>query len=398
MKQSNKTKRICLISSVPSTLWTFYRGLIRQLNKEYDEVALVSSDLPELHWFKNELGITLFAAQIARRITPLQDLISIFKLCRFLRRKKFDIVHAHTPKGGLIGMISSWLARIPNRVYTVHGLVLETAKGLRRRVLWLAEWLSCKLATQVLAVSPSLRQCVIDQGICPEDKILVLGHGSACGIDLSKFSPSERLTAAGRKIRANYNIPDDTIVIGFVGRVTPDKGVDLLVGVFERLQQCAPKSYLLLVGDFEIVHETLDKKTIESIKSNEQICYNGEFVTDVLPFYAAMDIVVLPSRREGFGMTLIEAAALELPTIATKVTGCVDAVVDNHTCLLVEVDNEMQLAHAMSKLVNDPELRKKLGQQGCERVRKRFDSRQLISKHIELYTELLEQHTNEHQY
>lgn len=385
-----KVQRICLISSVPVTLLSFYGGLIKRLNEEYAEVTLVSSDLPELYRLESELGITIFATEIARRVTPLQDLVSIFKLYWFLHCEKFDIVHTHTPKGGLIGMISSFSAGIANRVYTLHGLLLENKKGLRRFLLWLVEWLTCRLATSVLAVSPSLRQCAIDEGVCPVGKIQVLGEGSACGLDLRKFTWSESLALAGRKTRANYNIPDDAIVIGFVGRVVPDKGIKTLVKAFERLQREVAESYLLLIGEFETVRETLDAKTMDIIKNNKHIIYNGQFTDDVLPFYAAMDIVTLPSRREGFGLTLIEAAALELPTIATKIVGCVDAVADNITGLLVKVDNSDQLFNAMLRLVKDPELRRQLGKQGRQRVEALFDSRLLIDKHINLYEELID--------
>lgn len=386
--------RICMISSIPITLG-FFKNLIRGLNQRHTEITLVSSDLPELYQFESELNCEVFTTTISRQISPFRDIVSISRLWNYFRQKKIDIVHAHTPKGGLIGMISSWLARIPNRVYTVHGLVLETAKGLRRGVLWLAEWLSCKLATQVLAVSPSLRQCVINEGICPAEKISVLGSGSVCGIDLKEFSRNESFVFAGAKIRAEYHIPDDAIVIGFLGRLVFDKGIKTLVKAFEKLQQKVSKSYLLLVGNFETVRDSLDDETVQKIKDNAHIVYNNEFVSDVLPFYAAMDIVTLPSRREGFGLTLIEAAALELPTVGTKVTGCVDAVVDGVTGLLVEVDNSEELYQGMLKLAQDSELRKKLGRQGRERVEAIFDSKMMIDRYINLYEKLTGRITNE---
>ena len=151
-----------------------------------------------------------------------------------------------------------------------------------------------------------------------------------------------------------------------------------------------PDAYLLIVGEFETVREVLDNKTMSIINNNDHICCNNEFTDDVVPFYTAMDILTLPTRREGFGLTLIEAAALELPTVVTKVTGCVDAVVDNITGLLVEVGNVEQLLGAMLRLVKDPELRRQLGKQGRQRVEALFDSRLLIDKHINLYEELID--------
>jgi glycosyltransferase involved in cell wall biosynthesis len=386
---AGKTRRrsICLISSVPITL-AFYRDLIKRLRNEGAEVSLVASGLPELYQLGRELHCSIFATEISRKVSPLQDIISVCKLWRYFCKEQPEIVHAHTPKGGMIGMISSYLARIPSRVYTIHGLPLETSRGLERKSLWLAEWLSCRLATSILAVSPSLRQRVIEEGLCAAEKIDILGNGTACGINLSKFKASQSVTLAGRAIRASYSIPQDAIVIGFLGRVVPDKGIDSFVEAFEKLQEVVPKSYLLIVGEFQVVRNKLDDKILNRIKDNPHICYNDEFTAEILPFYGAMDIVTLPSRREGFGLPLIEAGAMELPAIATRVTGCLDAVVDGITGLLVEVDNSHQLYEAMLKLARDGELRKKLGEQGRKRVKALFDSRSLIDKYIGFYNGL----------
>ena len=390
MQDNGESKiKICMLSSVPVTLRNFYGALIRQLKDCDFEVILVSSDVLELSKLGDELACEVFATSILRQISPINDVVSIYRLFRYLSEHKCDIVHAHTPKGGLIGMIASWLAFTPNRIYTIHGLVLETTTGLKRKLLWFAEWLACKFSTWVLAVSPSLRQRIIDEGICPARKIQVFGHGSACGIDIKKFTRSERFSAFRDQIRSGYNIPQDAIVIGFLGRIVPDKGIETLVRAFEKLQEKNVKCYLLLVGSFETVRGTLNDTTIQIIEGNPYILCNREFVSDVLPFYAAMDILTLPSRREGFGLTLIEASALELPVIATRVTGCVDAVVDVETGLLVEVDNVEQLANAMLKLAKDYELRKSMGRKGYDRVRMYFDSRDLICSHIKLYNKVL---------
>ncbi|MBN2456872.1 MAG: glycosyltransferase family 4 protein [Sedimentisphaerales bacterium] len=383
----NNLPKICLISAVPGTIF-FYRELIVHLKSVGAQVGVAASDMPRLYELKNHLGCKIFPVEISRRITPLRDLVSIVKLSYYFRREKYDIVHAHTPKGGFIGMMSAFLGGISHRVYTVHGLLLGTATGLKRKSFWVAELLSCKLATEVLAVSPSLRKCVVEEKLCPAEKIKVLCDGTACGINLRKFEPSEKTTQFGKQTREKLNIPEDAIVIGFVGRITPDKGIETLVDGFLKLQQQTANVYLLLIGRIETIRESLNQQTMDTINSNDNIHCTGH-VKNTVPFYAAMDLVVLPSRREGFGLSLAEAGAMGLPTIATRVTGCVDAVVDNVTGLMVDVNDELQLAEAMLKLARNTGLRNKLGRQGRERVKKLFDSKRLVAEHMALYKRIL---------
>jgi glycosyltransferase involved in cell wall biosynthesis len=386
---SNTYVKICIISSVPITLRSFYSALIKKSEEHNFEATLVSSHPEKLRQLGEELGCKTFSVCIGRQISPFRDLVSICKLARYLHKQKFDIIHAHTPKGGFIGMISAWLAHIPNRVYTVHGLVSETAGGIRRRLLWLTEWLSCKSATFVLAVSPSLKHRIIEEGICPSGKIEVLGSGSACGIDLAKFSRQDDFLSLRAKLRTKYGIPDDAIVIGYIGRIVPDKGITTLVEAFEKVQKKKAGTYLLLVGNIDNVRDSLDDKTLDKLNSDPHIIFDNEFVRDVVPFYAAMDIMTLPSRREGFGLTLIEASALGLPVIATKVTGCVDAVVDGRTGLLVDVDDAEQLSDAINYLLENPNLRSELGKNGSERAAKLFDSNELVHRHMDFYRNIL---------
>ena len=390
MSDSKNKKRICLLSSVPITLLVFYRDLICKLRSEGFDTTVIASDEPELYQLKDVCDCSILSLAITRSMSPFRDMISICKLWFYLLRNRFEIIHAHTPKGGLIGMTSSFFARVPNRVYTIHGLPLETAGGLKRKLLWFAEKASCLMSTKILAVSPSLMQRVIDERLCKPGKIQVLSEGSACGIDLDRFSLRDDLIEKGKAIRDKYNIPDDAIVVGYAGRMVPDKGVVTLVESFELLAPENPLLHLLLVGNLETVRECLGEAVLARIADNDRIHLHGEFTNDVQMFYAAMDVLTLPSRREGFGLTLMEAAAMERPTIATKVTGCKDAVVDGVTGILVEPDSVEQLADAISKLAQDPELREVLGQKGRERAVESFDSKHLMLLHSNLYDELID--------
>jgi glycosyltransferase involved in cell wall biosynthesis len=381
--------KILIISSVPATLWYFYRRLPEKLKDSGFILDICSSPGKELAYFQKQFGLNVYPVNIHRKITPLSDIISIIKLLRLFRKNKYDIVHAHTPKAGLLGMIAAALAKVKCRIYTCHGLPSETETGIKRRLLESTEKISCSLAHQVLVVSKSLSEKMIDLGLCSPSKIKILGNGSACGVDLNRFNRTAELTEKSKSIRSKLSISPDDTVIGFVGRLVPDKGIAVLVESFARLYDTNKNCTLLVIGDYEPHRGKLSDKTVETINNHPAIkqCI---YTNQIEWYYAAMDFLVLPTRREGFPYTILEAAAMSLPTIATKVTGCVDAVADGQTGLLVEPDNPEQLYEAILKLVKDPQLRQRLGWQGRKRAEALFDSKLLVDKHISLYRELLE--------
>jgi glycosyltransferase involved in cell wall biosynthesis len=325
---------------------------------------------------------------MSRQIMPIRDLFACMKMFLFFLKKRFDIVHVHTPKGGAVGLLAAFMARLPVRIYTIHGLPLETASGFKRRLLWLVEKLSCSLSTHILAVSESLRKKIIQEKLCRPEKIAVLENGTACGIDIIHFSPDEHTSRAGLQIRRQFGIPEEDIVIGFLGRLTPEKGVDTLIRSFLELENEHENLVLLLVGDLDEVRETFEQDLLNIIMSHRRIIH-VEFQEDVVPFYAAMNLYVMPTRREGFGMTFLEAGAMNLPVIGTQVTGCVDAVDHGNTGLLVNPDDPKALKAAIFMLINDKELRLKLGRQGRERVEQLFPSKRLVQAHIDLYNQVL---------
>jgi glycosyltransferase involved in cell wall biosynthesis len=377
------------MSSIPSTLWVFYRGLTKKLKNSGFILDICSSPDKELDYFRKQFGITVYPVGIHRRITVWRDILAIIKLVRIFRRNNYDIVHAHTPKAGLLGMIAAILARVKCRIYTCHGLPTETASGIRRLVLKSTEKISCSLAHQVLVVSKSLSEKLVDSGLCKLSKIKILGSGSACGVDLERFNRTTELAEKSKAIRSMHSISHDDTVIGFIGRLVPDKGIGILVESFTRLYQSNPDFRLLVIGNFEPHRGLLSDKIVEIINNHPGI-RRSEFTDQIESYYAAMDMLVLPTRREGFPYTILEASAMSLPVIATKVTGCIDAVVDGQTGLLVEPDNAEQLYEAMLQLCKNPQLRKRFGQQGRQRAETLFDSKLLVDKHISLYKELLE--------
>jgi glycosyltransferase involved in cell wall biosynthesis len=383
-----RKSRICLMSSIPVTLWSFYRSLPLRLSDEDIEVHICSSDGPELKMFRDNDGVKTWTVPISRKITPFRDLLSIFKLRGIFRRQRFDIVHAHTPKAGLLGMIAAKLAGVENRIYTCHGLPLETEKGFKRRLLTWAEKLSCYCATQVLVVSNSLLEQLEGYGICHKPRMEMLCDGTACGVDLERFSRTACLAKKSVDVRREYNIPDNALVIGFIGRLVPDKGIHLLVQSFCKLYCRYQNIRLLILGSFEPHRGVLPDETINHLNNHPGIIMVG-FSNEIEPYYAVMDMLVLPTRREGFPYTLLEAAAMELPVVATEVTGCVDAVVDGKTGLLVVPENVDLLSRAIEKLIQSDQLRDRMGREARRRVEEKFTVERLLAAHVRLYHRLL---------
>jgi len=376
--------RLCLVATVPSTLRAFYQPLIKSLCDAGHLVTLIASPGVELDEFRRTAPVQTHCVPITRAISPFRDLRSILMLIRIFRAQAFDLVHTHTPKAGLLGMIASCMARVPRRVHTLHGLPLETARGLKRRLLIMADRLTCGLAHKVCVVSASLRHRALDLQLCDPRKAVVLADGTACGVDLLRFTRTTAVLDQAAEIRRKLAIPPDAIVLGFVGWLVADKGVAELIDVFTALAKRHDNLHLLMIGPEGGKRDPLPPRTLGTIRQHRGIHYAG-LVSDPVPFYAAMDLCVLPTRREGFPYALLEAAALEVPVVATRVTGCVDAVVDGETGLLVDPVDPEGLAAAVERLARDPVLRSALGTAARRRVQASFGSDRLVQAHLALY-------------
>lgn len=224
------------ITTISESLCVFFPPLVRFLRARGVTVHAVSAPGELLHRFGEQEQITVHAIPMARRIAPWHDLASLWQLVRLLRRLRPRIVHSHTPKGGLLGMIGAYCAGIPVRVYTIHGLPMVTATGMKRRLLRLAEVVACRLAHRVLCVSASNRALAVAEGLCPAEKITVLGQGSICGVDAQKFCPIPVDAPVRLATRRAYGIPATARVIGFVGRIVRDKGIQELAAAWLALR------------------------------------------------------------------------------------------------------------------------------------------------------------------
>jgi len=348
----------------------FIAGQVGFMADRRFETSVITSPGEHLEAFARREGVAVYGVEMPRRITPIRDLVTLARMCYRLRRIRPTIVHAHTPKGGLLGMIAAWLTRVPLRIYHIRGLPYMTATGMRRALLQMTERIACGLAHRVLCVSHSVRQVAITDDICGAEKIRVLLGGSGNGVDaIGRFNP-ERWAFSRDEIRQRHAIPADAIVIGFVGRLVRDKGLAQLVESWMALREEEPRLHMLVIGDFE-PRDPVPHNAKAVLEGDPRIHMLG-WEKNTAPHYAAMDIFVLPSHREGFSNVLLEASSMGLPVATTRIPGCLDVVEDGVTGTLVPVRDVPALTAAIRAYVRDAGLRARHGHAGRERVKSQF--------------------------
>ncbi len=363
--------KLVIIATVPETLVAFMSHQVEVLNTCGFEVHTITS--PGLEQFPGNQKLNSIRHEIAmtRGMSPGGDLVALYRLWRTLRQIRPAIVQTRTPKAGFLGMIASWAARVPVRVYTIDGLPILTQGFLGRIVLSATDFLACALATEVLCVSRSVRRFMVARGLCSRRKARVLGVGGLHGIDIEEFNP-DRFDAAGKaRIRAQYGIPESSPVICYVGRLVPDKGIAELATAWRSLRTEFPEARLLLCGYFESAHPVRERLAAE-LQNDPRVHITGKWLSDMPPIYAAADVCVLPTYREGLSTVALEAAAMAVPIVATRVPGCVDAIRNGSTGLLVRPRSATELATALREVLQNPTLARRLG----------IEARTFISQHF----------------
>jgi glycosyltransferase involved in cell wall biosynthesis len=333
----------------------------------FAEIHAIASPAPDLARFEEQEGVVTHAVEMTRQITPLRDLRALWQLYRKLRSLRPMLVHSHTPKGGLLGTLAGAAARVPVRIYHVRGLPLATAGGRRRLLYSCTEWLACRFATRVVAVSHSMRRILVEEGLCPAGKVVVLGKGSGQGVNVQRYQPAG--PEARRAARARYGIPLDALVVGFVGRPVREKGIVELAEAWRRLRARSPRFHLVLAG-VDDAGEPAPESILEELRADPRVHLVGDVRPETL--YPAVDVVALPTYREGFTNVALEASAMALPIVASAVPGCVDAVQDGVTGTLVPPRDSAQLAAALELYLADPELRATHGGAGRRWVVEEF--------------------------
>lgn len=374
-------KKLCYVATIPAVVHAFLRGHIQAAAEKYQVTVICNSADEHL---LDGLDARLILLPIERKPSPWRDTLVLFQLFRLFRRERFDIVHTHMPKTGLLGMLAAWLAGIPIRINTFHGEVWATRSGWRRAALKLFDRLIGSLATDILVVSPSQKRFLESEGVLPFGKATVIGAGSICGVDAVRFHPDENIRNA---VRDDLGIARDATVILFVGRLNRDKGMLDLAAAFDVIAKSNPDVVLLLVGSEEDVPFS---RMQEICHAERDRLHHVSFTPTPERYMMAADIFCLPSYREGFGMTIVEAAACAVPSVASRIYGITDAVADGKTGLLFPVGDVAALMQALLKLIVENDLRKQMGNAARLRAMELFSSEKIIRETMMLYDRLFE--------
>ncbi len=384
VNRTDRRIRVLQVAAAGITVKGLLLRLIDRLEDEGYEVHIACSDgAPTRELISRGYRITPIA--IERRISPLSNLKSLWRLYRHMRRERFDIVHVHTPLAAALGRAAAKLARVPVIIYTAHGFYFHDnmPRHVRKALVWMEKLLG-RATDMLMTQSGEDAATAVREKISPASRVRLIGNG----VNLRRFSASSEAD-----ISVDGLSPDDRVV-GYVGRMVAEKGIVELVQAMRAVAEAVPAAKLLLVGD------TLDSDRDQSLKNAliqviernglaSRVVFTG-LVEDVPRYMAAMDVFVLPSYREGMPLTIIEAMASGKAVVATDIRGCREEVVNGVTGLLVPVKDAEALAQAIVRIIRDPELARRMGEAGRKRAEELFSEDEVLARQIDIYQELVE--------
>lgn len=362
---------------IPYFLGKQLNWFVENANKEY----IVCSPSDELDVFSKRYNFDYKPIKVLRKISIINDIKAVFSTYKYIKDINADVVTGHTPKGGLIAMIAAWVAGVPIRIYLRHGLVYETSSGLKRTLLVNIDRLASKLASKIVCVSPSVAKRSLEDGLNPANKQIVLANGTCNGIDTERFCKNTIDIVRLKVLKEELNINEGNFVLGFAGRLVRDKGIIELVRAYQEIRKHHQNVRLMLVGMLEI-RDALPEDVVKTIMEDEGIISTGYVdYSKIEYYYALMDVYVLPSYREGFPTSVLEASAMNTPVITTRVTGCCDSIIEGETGFFVGHDAK-ELEEAILRLYSDSSLRAQMGMNGRKMVVEKF-RQELIWKEID---------------
>ncbi len=382
--------RLVRITTVPISLQLLLKGQMKYMKEKGFEVIMISSPGREAEEVERDEACEMIVLPMERGVSLFKDLQALVRLTRILRNLEPDIVHTHTPKAGLLGMLAARLAKVPVRMHTIAGLPWMETKGLQRVILKQMERLTAACAHFIYPNSKGLYAFLKKEGFGTDGKMKMLGHGSSNGIDCTHFS---RVAIDDTQINSLYQqsaLKKGGWVWIFAGRLVKDKGIHELLFAFNHLYELFPDDQLWLLGEEEPALDPLDQWARELMHSHSNIFHWG-FQKDVRPFFAAAEVLVFPSYREGMPNVPMQAGAMGCAMILSNINGCNELITDGEDGFLVEPKNKEQLFQKMLTLRNNAALRQSFAQKTRHTIAERYDRAAVWQLIEQEYRHLLKQ-------
>lgn len=373
-------KKLLRISTIPLSLNVLLQGQLKMMSEHYEVVA-VSSPGKDLEVVAQREGVRTVVVPMERHISPLKDLVSLFKLIWLFLKEKPDIVHSLTPKAGLLSMMAAWICRVPVRIHTFTGLVFPSVTGWKRKVVMFTDRLTCFCANYINPEGVGVKRNMEEFHITSKP-LHIIGNGNVNGIDLSYFSRSEEVMAA-----AQPYLDANSFTFCFVGRMVRDKGINELVSAFCRLYEQNKSLRMILVGPFEDNLDPVLPETKEQILQHPGIQFM-DWQDDIRPFLAVSDVFVFPSYREGFPNVVIQAGAMGLPCIVTDINGCNEIIIDGQNGVIIPAKDESALYDAMLDFSTNDEKVEALARVARNMIAERYGRQALWKALLEVYQQL----------
>lgn len=380
----NKHKLI-RITTVPVSLYTLLDGQLAFINNYYEVIAIASKGKLLASVAKRE-DVRVRKVMMTRRISPFKDLKAVWELYKIFRQEKPLIVHTHTPKAGTVGMLAAKLAGVPLRLHTVAGLPLLEAKGEKRRLLNLVEKITYACATNIYPNSFKMKDIIIQNRFCKKEKLKVIGKGSTNGINTNYFWKGNFTEDQQLAVKNRLDISNQFVFL-FVGRLVTDKGINELVSSFIRLYESNKNTRLLLVGPQEPERDPLLPQTIETIYNHPAIISTG-YQADVRLYYAISHALVFPSYREGFPNVVMQAGAMELPSIVSDINGCNEIIKNGVNGIIIPPKNEDELFKAMKSFLENRDLYEQLRENARDQIITRYEQQFVWNEILKEYKRL----------
>ena len=379
-------KKLIRTATVAISLDVLLKGQLRFLNNYFDVVAVSGQD-EHLQEVQNREQVKTIAVHFERNISVFKDLVSLFKLYQVLKKEKPFIIHSITPKAGLLSMVAGYFANVPIRMHTFTGLIFPTKKGVLQRVLIAMDQLLCRFATHVYPGGAGVKNDLIRYNITKKP-LKLIAEGNTNGIDCAHFDTKNFSKNDCQVLKKQLNISDEDFVFIYVGRLVTDKGINEAIAAFVRFAAATENVKLLLVGPLEQHLDPIKALTLHHINNNRKIIAVG-YQNDVRPYFAISDCLLFPSYREGFPNVVLQAGAMNLPSIVTNINGCNEIIIHNKNGLIIEVKNENAIFDAMRAIIADQKSTVKMAKNAREIIVTNYEQQLVWQATLDEYEHII---------